>query len=410
MVDTSDSKSDASNSVPVQVRPPVPHIEKAFLLLTTLLTSRALSMKPDYTLHGWHLSYFSGKTRGYLNFKDVAFNDKKVNAYDLMIRIPKKTGVMVMPVIQTRQGEWLQDTTIIVEELERRHPESTVVPSTPRQLMASLLLEAWLDEWWIPIGMHYRWSYPENYELFLHDASTGLLPHTPNFIRRPLAKKVARTLRNFLPHAGVREENFSAMESWTHKILDVFEHHFSQYAFLLGDKPSIADFALLGPLYGHLNRDPAPKRDLLDVRPHLQNWVERCHAGEGKQGSYLANDKIPVTLTPIFEAIFSEFYPMIDGIKASLSEYIQKKNKKSGDNIGRSVGLTSTTMDGQPFTRAAMPYSLWMIQRIQAIFEGLTDADQESINEWTAEFNQAGVMSKDLGPKLVRSNVATRLA
>jgi len=260
------------------------------------------------------------------------------------------------------------------------------------------------------IGMHYRWSYPENYDLFLHDASTGLLPYVPNFIRKPLAKKVAGTLRNFLPLVGVTEENFSAIESWTHKILDVFEQHFSQHSFLLGDKPSIADFALLGPLYGHLNRDPAPKQDLLDVRPHLQNWVERCHAGEGKQGSYLVNDEIPATLTPIFDAIFSEFYPMIDGIKASLSEYVHKKNKKSGDRLGRSVGLTSTTMDGQPFTRSALPYSLWMMQRAQTIFEELTDADKKSINEWTAELNQEGIMSKDFGPKLIRSNVVTRLA
>jgi glutathione S-transferase len=367
-------------------------------------------MKEDYTLHGWHLSYFSGKTRGYLNFKDVSFNDKNVNAFDLMIRIPKKTGAKVMPAIQTRQGEWLQDTTMIVEELERRHPESTVVPSTPKQLMASLLLEAWLDEWWIPIGMHYRWSYPENYDLFIHDASTGLLPYVPDFIRKPLAKYAADTLRSYLPLAGVREENFSAMESWTNKILDVFEIHFSQYPFLVGDKPSIADFALLGPLYGHLNRDPAPKRDLLDVRPNLQNWVERCHAGEGKQGSYLANDEIPTTLTPIFEAIFSEFYPMIEGVKDCVSEYVNKNNKKSGDILSRSVGLTRTTMDGHPFTRDALPYSLWMMQRVQTIFEGLTDADKQSINDWTAEFNQVGVMSKDFGPALERSNVVTRLA
>ncbi len=103
-------------------------------------------MKQEYTLHGWHLSYFSGKTRGYLNFKNLDFKDKDVNAYDLMYRIPKKTGAMVMPAIQTKQGEWLQDSSIIMEELDKRHPESCVTPSTPKQLMAAMLLEAWLDE------------------------------------------------------------------------------------------------------------------------------------------------------------------------------------------------------------------------------------------------------------------------
>lgn len=367
-------------------------------------------MKQDYTLHGWHLSYFAGKARGYLNFKGLDFKDQKVNAYNLMYRIPKKTGALVMPVIQSKQGEWLQDTTFIMEELDKRHPESCVVPDTPKQHMAALLLEAWLDEWWIPIGMHYRWSYPENYDLFIHDASTGLLPYVPNFIRKPLAKKIANGLKAYLPVAGVREEQFAAMESWTNKILDVFENHFSQHAFLFGDKPSIADFALLGPMYGHLNRDPAPKRDLLDVRPHLQNWVERCHAGEGKDGSYLANDEIPETLTPIFHAIFSEFYPLVDNIKDNLIAYVEKHDKKSGDRITRVVGEAHSTMDGQPFSRGALPYTLWMMQRIQDKFAQLNDTDKQAVNDWTTQFNQVGILQKDLGPKLKRDNVVTRLA
>jgi hypothetical protein len=142
----------------------------------------------------------------------------------------------------------------------------------------------------------------------------------------------------------------------------------------------------------------------------LQNWVERCHAGEGKNGSYLANDEIPATLTPVFEAIFTEFYPMIDSIKDKLNAYIEKKDKKSGDLIARSVGEASTTMNGQAFSRGALPYTLWMMQRMQNKFEHLSDSDKGSVNDWTAQFNQAGIMQKDLGPKLKRDNVMTRLA
>ncbi len=367
-------------------------------------------MKQEYTLHGWHLSYFSGKTRGYLNFKNLDFKDKDVNAFDLMYRIPKKTGAMVMPAIQTKQGEWLQDSSIIMEELDKRHPESCVTPSTPKQLMAAMLLEAWLDEWWIPIGMHYRWSYPENYSLFINDASKGLLPFVPNVLRKPVATKIANGLQAFLPTAGVRKVQFEMMERWTHKILDAFELHFTQYKFLLGDKPSIADFALLGPMYGHLNRDPAPKRDLLDVRPNLQNWVERCHAGEGKQGAYLKNDAIPETLTPIFQAIFDEFYPMVDEIVIKLKGYVVDRNKTSGDTISRSVGDVSFPMDGELFSRAGLPYTVWMMQRIQNCYQSLTSEEQQQVDSWSQEYGQYTFLDRDLGPELKRSAVTTRLA
>lgn len=377
-------------------------------------------MTKQYIMHGWQLSYFSGKLRGYLNFKGLMYKDKNVNAFDLMYRIPKHTGARVMPAVQTPNGEWLQDTTIIMEELDKRHPDTSAMPSTPKQLIASMLLEAWFDEWWIPIGMHYRWSYPENYDLFIHDASTALLPYCPNFIRQPLAKKLAGGLQDFLPLVGVRNTQFEAIESSTHKLLDALENHFSQHAFLLGNKPSIADFALLGPMYGHLNRDPAPKRDLLDVRPNLQRWIQRCHAGEGKNGSYLANDEIPLSLTPIFESIFEEFFPMVDSIKEQLTAYLKKGDKKSGDHIARIVGQAHSTMNGHPFSRGALPYTLWMMQRIQKRFQQLSDDDKGSVNQWTGlfnpeelnreELNQVPIMQKNLGPALKRTNVVTRLA
>jgi glutathione S-transferase len=367
-------------------------------------------MKQDYTLYGWHLSYFSGKTRGYLNFKGVYFEDKNVNALNLMYRIPKKIGVMVMPVIKTKSGEWLQDSSIIMDELDKRHPQSCVTPTTAKQLIAAMLLEVWLDEWWIPIGMHYRWSYPENYSLFVNDASKGLLPYMPNFIRKPLAVKIAAGLQKFLPMAGVRKEQFLMMERWTNKILDVFEYHFSQHKFLFGDKPSIADFALLGPMYGHLNRDPAPKRDLLDVRPYLQNWVERCHAGDGKQGIYLENDEVPETLTPIFEAIFHEFYPMVNGIVVNLKNHVVDKQKKSGDRISREVGDVSFPMDGEYFSRAGLPYTVWMMQRLQHRLKSLNSADKYTVDKWSATFGCDSMLNQDLGPQLKRNAVTTRLA
>ncbi|HEY9544994.1 MAG TPA: glutathione S-transferase N-terminal domain-containing protein, partial [Solimonas sp.] len=63
-------------------------------------------MSGQYVLHGWHLSYFSGKTRAYLRYKGVPFDDHAVDALTLMRRIPAKTGAMVMPVVVTPEGEW----------------------------------------------------------------------------------------------------------------------------------------------------------------------------------------------------------------------------------------------------------------------------------------------------------------
>ncbi len=367
-------------------------------------------MSHEYSLYGWHLSFFTGKTRGYLNFKGIPFNDVQVNAFDLLYRIPKKTGATVMPVVKTSDGQWLQDSTMIVEEIEKRHPEPSAKPNTPKQLIASMLIEAWCDEWWIPIAMHYRWSYPENFELFKRDSGKALLPFAPNFVRKPFVNRIANMLRGFLPNVGVIPEQFEMMEAWTHKVLNILEMHFAQHDFLFGNKPTIADFALVGPMYGHLNRDPSPKRDLLDVRPHLQAWVNRVHSGKGGTGTLLANDEVPETLTPIFETIFTEFYPMIEAIVVKLDEHVDSDNLKKGDTVARTLGKVSFPMAHGQFSRAGMPYSVWMVQRIVDQYEKLSLLDQISVAEWLEGLGYGNIMNTYLGPQLQRDKLQTRLA
>src|SRR5699024_2999353 len=139
----------------------------------------------SYIFYGWQLSYFSGKLRAYLRYKGIPFQDRAVDAITLMRRIPRHTGEVVMPVVITPQGEWLQDTTHIIEVLDRRFPERPTLPETPRKRLAALLIEAWADEFWIPPAMHYRWSYPGNYPLFEREAGRALLPWIPSTLRKP---------------------------------------------------------------------------------------------------------------------------------------------------------------------------------------------------------------------------------
>ena len=368
-------------------------------------------MKNQYVLHGWHLSFFSGKLRAYMRYKGLDFEDKPVNAYDLTVRIPKKTGAVVMPVLQTNQGEWLQDTTVTIDTLEQRHPTPSVVPATPVQRVAALLIETWADEWWVPIAMHYRWSFPENYPLFERDAGKALLPIAPNVVRKRLVKNaIAGKMRSYLPGVGVVQEQFDLMERWTKQILDLLELHFAEHDYLFGGQASVADFALVGPMYGHLNRDPAPKRELLDPRPKLQAWVDRVHGGDKAKGALLADDQIPETLRQVLAAIFNEFLPMVTEIAKQLSRYVENNGGQPGDKIPRTLAEITFPMADGRFTRSAMPYTLWMVQRIQSQVAEWPASDQASVNQWLATMGQPNLQAINLGPKLERSALATRLA
>jgi hypothetical protein len=58
-------------------------------------------------------------------------------------------------------------------------------------------------------------------------------------------------------------------------MLDLLEAHFRVQPYLLGERPTIGDFGLQGPLYGHLGRDPWPKREWIAPRPAVRDWIDR---------------------------------------------------------------------------------------------------------------------------------------
>lgn len=358
-------------------------------------------MTKPYVLHGWHLSYFSGKTRAYLRYKGIPFVDHEVDAYHLMWKIPRMTGATVMPVVVTPDGEWLQDTTHIVDVLEQRFPERPVVPDTPRQRVAAQWIEAWADEWWIPTAMHYRWSFPENYRLFEADAGAALLPGFPSFAKRRLAAYVAGKLRGYLPSVGVVPAQYAMMEAWTVSMLDALERHFSVHSYLLGERPTIADFALLGPMYGHLGRDPWPKRELLDPRPRLSEWVVRMNAAAPSSGALLENDAVPATLGPVFSSIFKEFVPMVAAIGDEVSKAVATLPAERS-RLPRALGMIDFPMGGGRFRRAAMPYSLWMVQRVLDSHRGLDAAGRAAVDTWLMEQGGSEAKQLQIKPRLRR--------
>ena len=75
-----------------------------------------------HKLYGAPLSLYTAKARSYLIFKQIPFEEifSSMKVYKKII-VPK-TGVRFIPVVKTPEGEFLQDTSHIIDTLEQRHP------------------------------------------------------------------------------------------------------------------------------------------------------------------------------------------------------------------------------------------------------------------------------------------------
>lgn len=366
-------------------------------------------MIQKYTLYGWHLSYFTGKAWSYLKYKNVPLKRDFMNLRTLMVTVKKATGAAVMPVLRTPEGEWVQDTSTIIDLIEAEFPDNPVIPTGPVQRFAASLFEAWADEWWVPIAMHTRWSYPENYASFEAEAGDNLLPYFPQFLKRKAVQRTASMLRGALPVVGVRPQQFDVMERWTLSMLDHFEAHFANHSYLMGEAPCLADFALMGPMYGHLSRDPWPAREWVAPRPNLRAWIDRMadpHTRAGVISSDVEADTIPYTLVPVFEAIFREFVPLLQGTCEQVTAKAETMTK--GQTFPRSLDDVTFPMGAGVFSRKALPFSLWMAQRTRDVFDNLPPDEKTAVETWVAPLGGQVFLDMDL-PRLKRINVRVAL-
>ncbi|MFZ3000620.1 MAG: glutathione S-transferase family protein [Undibacterium umbellatum] len=364
-----------------------------------------MTSKP-YQLHGWHLSYFTGKVMCYLNYKKIPYVYQQVNFWTLTRTGKRKTGEVVMPLLVTPDEAWLQDSSVMIDYLEALFPQAPVIPHGPVQKFASYLMEAWGDEWWVPIAMHTRWNYPENYALFEREAGNALLPHFPRLLKKRAVAFVANKLRGMLHAVGVRPEQHKMMNEWTINMLDLLEQHFSRHAYLFGDAPTIGDFGLVGTMYGHLGRDPWPARVLVAPRPHLRAWIDRMSTGKIASGSLLAEDKIAPTLVPIFKAICAEFIPMVAAINEQLKT-VQAKIP-AGKTLPRRLDEICMPMGNQQFSRVALPYTLWMVQRCLDVLAEMNATDQMKVRLWLQSVGGADLLTLEI-PRLRRIGLRVAL-
>lgn len=347
-------------------------------------------MPSTCTLYGWPLSYFTAKVRSSLQYKQIAFVERPLNLWQLMVTVPRKTGATVMPVLLTHDGKWLQDSSVILDHLEAQSGARTLLPETPVQRFVAYLLEAWADEWWIPMAMHSRWSYPENYALFEAEAGAHLLPGLPRSLQDMAAAHVARKLRDMCPRVGVRPGQLQWLNRWSERMLDLLETHFTQHRYLLGDRPTLADVALAGPFVAHLGRDPWPAREWIAPRTRLQQWVERMASpqlGQDASGLLLVGDAIAPTLGPVLQTVLAEFVPLLECIHEQVQAL--RPAFPPGKTLPRV--LEDVTLQGRlgPFSRAALPYSLWMAQRVRDVHAAMAPHDQamvrKALQDWGSD-------------------------
>ncbi|MEL7690455.1 glutathione S-transferase family protein [Citromicrobium bathyomarinum] len=330
-------------------------------------------MNQPITLWGLPHSLYTGRARAYLRKQRIAYVERPPTDPDFATRIMPGIGRAIIPVVELADGTVIQDTVDIIDHFEGADAPPVPLPAYPGD--ARLLALAHLFEIYAVVGltrhaMHYRWSYLAEQEHFLRDA----------FATGGDAKRAEATMgrmHSYLPMLGVDAASIPAIEGSYHELLANLDAHFAVYPFLLGATPTIADYAMFGPLFAHLGRDPVPLAIMQREAPRVFRWVERMHAPDLDSVDYAVpapgfpDGELPATMATLVAQLAHELVPDLTDRLAFLRDYVAEHGPKAGESVTdkphrRLIGTVETSFRGVGYTGGVQPYTFFLWERLIA--------------------------------------------
>jgi glutathione S-transferase len=230
-------------------------------------------MSAAYRIIGSELSPYSVKVRSYLRFKGLP-HFWLTRAGDTAGDFERHARLPLVPLVITPDGEGLQDSTPIIDRLERDHPEPSIHPDDPIAAFVSVLIEEFGDEWGNKWMFHYRWARDVDRASGAGRIALSMNPALDEAAWLALTAQVRERMVSRVWFVGSSEANAPFIESGFRAAIAQLDAHLAGRPYLFGARPAYADFALWGQLYEAWT-DPTPGA-LIEARaPNLLAWIHR---------------------------------------------------------------------------------------------------------------------------------------
>ncbi len=318
-------------------------------------------------VYGSNISYFTGKMEMYLRAKGIPYQFTTLNARRHMPLLQKETGATQIPAIVLADGRWMTDTTPMIAWLELQLPSPPLLPTDPEQRFFSLLLEDYADEWlWRP-AMHFRWYGDEGAMHLSRHIATEILHDIPlpAALRRLYFRR--RQRGGYTAGDGINDSNRLQVEAIYHTNLAWLSDILQRRPYLLGNSPSLADIAFMGPMFRHFSQDPEPAEIMRQQAPAVWEWVARLwNCGPAAlQGDWLVG--IPQDWSLWLDDIGSTYLPYL----CDNAEAVRAGKKRF-----------NTTVGGVRYSKARVsPYRVWCLAQLRAHYKALPPDSAERVQQ-----------------------------
>ena len=355
-------------------------------------------------------SLYSGRARAYLIKQGISFEECSTGHESFKTDVLPEAKLPTIPTLVTMNGEVIRDGAAIIEHFEVRAGRPCQ-PKGARQSVVSALFDVIGSQGLLRPAMHYRWNFPEENAAFVRYHFFHSQRDAPG--REEKTDYMMDRMRHAAVIFGVTDNTRELVETLYLAFLDALDSHFAQYPYLLGWRPCIGDFGLLGPLCAHLGRDPYPANLMQRRAPRVWRWVERMNRADQDAPEYfnagngfLANDAIPDTLLAVLRAVAKDFVPETRASATFINQWLEEHSPQAGTpavgRLAEAPGSTNFSVDGQQVSSLAQPYRHFQLQRANELFSALNQTEQSDVSASLESCGFGGLLGVSLSRDIER--------
>jgi glutathione S-transferase len=256
------------------------------------------------------------------------------------------------------------DTTPILRELDREFSDRSLRPPDPVIALLDAILEDWADEWLTKAMFHYRWAFADDIARASEMLPRWARPDRPDDEVRRGGTMFAERQISRLGVVGSNASTAPVIEVSYRRTLTLLSDHLASQRFLLGGRPSAADFAVYGQLTQLAGFDPTPKAMAYALAPRVVAWVhvvEDLSGLEPVDSHWLARGDVTPTLRALLAEVGRVYVPFLLANAAAVAS--------GADQVDCEI-------DGRRWTQKPFPYQAKCLRWLREEHAGLAAVDR----------------------------------
>ena len=265
------------------------------------------------------------------------------------------------------------DSTPIIRRLEKDYSERSVIPADPVLNFLNDLIEDFADEWLTKAMFHFRWAHEADWTnaapLLVYWNTNTAAPETA----RTFADHFAKRQIDRLYVVGSNEVTAQTIESSYERFIGILDELIARRGFVLGARPSAADFAIYGQLTQLAIVEPTSAAITQRVSQRVRAWVDLMDDLSGvkpSDGDWFDADEAREALAPLISEMGRTYAPaMLANAKAVMA----------GDET------FETEIDGRRWTQPVFKYQAKCLGWMREAHASLSGNERGAVNAMLAD-------------------------